>query len=151
QVNQSRFEVLRKLVAQSASDRASALDGGLAQIETLTATRLADGPAIAQAANNVARQADELAARFAKQDFDASAARAMVKALSGDATRIANAGVHSAEQATMSLDALLAAITGNRPDTQKAIAKLYDYLEHPSAYQPSEFAAQFRQVAAIAD
>ncbi|MBI2681204.1 MAG: hypothetical protein HYX25_09400 [Candidatus Solibacter usitatus] len=151
QVNIARFEILRKLAAQSAGDRSSALDAGLAQVTSLVATRLADGAAIAQAAANVAKQADDLAERFARQDFDAAAARALVKAISGDAARIAGAGVHSAEQATMSLDALASAIAGNRPDFQKAIAKLYDYLEHPSTYQPAEFAAQFRQVAAMAE
>jgi hypothetical protein len=151
QVSVARFEILRKLAAQSAGDRSSALESGLAQVTSLVATRLADGAAIALAAANVAKQADDLAERFAKQDFDAASARALVKAISADSARIAGAGVHSAEQATMSLDALASAIAGNRPDFQKAIAKLYDYLEHPSTYQPAEFAAQFRQVAAMAE
>jgi hypothetical protein len=51
----------------------------------------------------------------------------------------------------MSLDALLAAIAGNQPAYQAAIGKLYDYLEHPSTYQPAEFAGQFRKVAAMAE
>ncbi len=151
QVNLARFEILRKLAAQSAGDRSGALEAGLAQVTSLVSTRLADGAAIAQAAASVAKQADDLADRFAKQDFNAATARALVKAISADSARIAGAGVHSAEQATMSLDALASAIAGNRPDFQKAIAKLYDYLEHPSTYQPAEFAAQFRQVAAMAE
>jgi hypothetical protein len=151
QVNVSRFETFRKLVAQVAPGQAGALDESLSQIAALVSKSLADGPAIAQAARGAERQADELASRFARQDFDAAAARAIVRGLSSDAARIANAGVNSAEQATMSLDALLAAIAGNQPAYQAAIGKLYDYLEHPSTYQPAEFAGQFRKVAAMAE
>ncbi len=47
----------------------------------------------------------------------------------------------------MSLDSLAAAITGNAPAAQSAMAPLYDYLEHPSTYQPANFAALFRKAA----
>jgi len=120
-------------------------------VTALVSKNLGDGAAIAQAARAAERQADELAVRFSKQDFDAATARAIVKALSADVGRIAGAGINAAEQATMSLDALLAAITGSQGPYQAAIAKLYDYLEHPSTYQPGEFAGQFRKVAAMAE
>lgn len=151
QVNLSRFETFRKLVAQVAPGQAGPLDNSLAQVTALVSKNLGDAAAIAQAARAAERQADELAVRFSKQDFDAATARAIVRALSADAARIAGAGVNAAEQATMSLDALLAAITGSQGPYQAAIAKLYDYLEHPSTYQPGEFAGQFRKVAAMAE
>src|SRR5262249_25680700 len=148
-MNLARQEVLRMLAAQLARDEAAALEGSLAKVSSLVAGRLADGPAIAQAARGAAQQADAIAARFAQQDFDAAAARSMVKALTADIVRVANAGVHAAEQATMTLDTLGAAAGTNPAAFQAAIAKVYDYLEHPSTYQPAEFAAQFRKVAGM--
>ena len=46
------------------------------------------------------------------------------------------------EQATMSLDALSAAL--GRSERTEA---LYNYLEHPSTYRPADFAALFRKAA----
>jgi hypothetical protein len=56
--------------------------------------------------------------------------------------------VHSAEQATMSLDSLTAAYSGQQAEQNSNTAPLYNYLEHPSAYQPGEFAALFKKAAA---
>jgi hypothetical protein len=149
QMNVARQDVLRVVLTQAAPEQSAAVEKPLAQAAALIAARLGDGPAIAQAARAAAQQADALAARFARQDFDAAAARAIVKALAADAARIAGSGVHSAEQATMSLDALAAAAWPGHQGFQSAIAKLYDYLEHPSVYQPAEFAAQFRKAAGL--
>ncbi len=149
QANLARQEVLRVLVAQAAKEQAGAVDGALRQVGNLIASRLGDGAAIAQAARATAQQGDTLAARFAKQDFDAASARAIVKALAADAARVAGSGVQSAEQATMALDALGAAGWPANQGFQAAISKLYDYLEHPSTYQPGEFAAQFRKTAGL--
>jgi hypothetical protein len=149
QLNQARLDVLRVLVAQAAPDQRAAVEGGIGQIVSAVSTRLGDSGAVAAAANAAARQGDALVARFEKQDFTPEMARAMVKALAADVPRIAGNGPHSAEQATMTLDALTAAYMGNK--LQAAIAGLYDYLEHPSLYQPAEFAAQFRRVAAQAN
>ena len=149
QANLARQEVLRILAAQAAKEQAGALDGALRQLATVIATRLGDGAGIAKAAQAAAGQADALAARFAKQDFDSGTARALVKALSGDAARLAGSGVQTAEQATMALDALGAAAWPGNQGFQALIAKLYDYLEHPSAYQPAEFAGLFRKAAAL--
>ena len=53
--------------------------------------------------------------------------------------------MNAAEQATMSLDALGAAL-GRQPEL---MIPLYDYLERPSAYNPSEFVARFRRAAGV--
>ena len=145
QPNLSRTEVLRVLAAQAAPDKRGAVEGAIDNVASIVAARLTDGPAVAAAANGVASQADELVARFAAMDFKPDQARAIVRALSGGITRIANAGPHSAEVATMTLDALTAALEGQT--AQQRMAPLYDYLEHPSAYQPDEFARLFRQAA----
>jgi hypothetical protein len=149
QVNQARLDVMRVLVAQAAPDARAGIDAAINQVTNLVSSRPADSGGIAAAANAAAKQGDELAARFEKQDFTADTARAMVKALTADIARIANNGPHSAEQATMSLDALTSTYMG--PKLQAAMATLYDYLEHPSVYQAAEFAALFRKVAGQAN
>jgi len=148
QVNTARIEVARLLAGQAAADQRPALDGALRQVRTLVTTRLADSAGIAEAARAAARHADALAARVDQRDFTAADARALVKALTAEIDRLAGAGVHSAEQAVMSLDALTAAYLGAK--LESAVARLYDYLEHPSTYNPGEFAAMFRKTAAAA-
>ena len=150
QANLARTEVVRVLSAQAAPEQNAALGSALNQVATLISTQLNDGTAIAQAANRVAQQADALAARFEKQDFTAAHAKALAAALSAEVPRIANAGVNAAEVATMSLDSLTAAITGNSAAAQSAVTPLYDYLEHPSTYQPASFIALFRKAATAA-
>jgi len=138
QLNTARFEVLRELVATAAPEQRAAFDSAVTQLSTAVATKLGDGAAIAQAARPLAAMADTLAARFAAQDVDAQAA---MRAIGANIQRIADAGVNAAEQATMSLDALSAAL-GRKTD---GVTKLYDYLEHPSTYKPAEFVALYKK------
>ena len=140
QVNLARYEVLDVLVATAAPDQRAALEGAWNGLAAQMSNKLSDGPGIARAAKAVEREADALSTRFLTQDIDAAA---MARAISANIQRIADAGVNAAEQATMSLDALRAA-QGKPPD---AMAPLYDYLEHPSTYRPSEFIGIFRRVA----
>jgi hypothetical protein len=147
QVNQARYEILRELVAQSAAGQGDALESSMSALAEAVSRRPCDDAAVAQAAQRVAQIASSLANSFNQQNFDAAAVRGIVKALAANIQRIANAGQHSAEQATMSLDALTA---GHEPGWQptKEVIALYDYVEHPSTYQPGEFAALFRKAAA---
>ena len=136
ELNTAHFEVLRELVAVAAPDQSAAF----AQLSSAVQAKVGDSAAVAQAAKPLAALADTLASRFASQDVDA---QAVVRALSANVQRIAEAGVNVAEQATMSLDALTAAL-GKNPD---AVKKLYDYLEHPSTYKPTDFATLYKKAA----
>jgi hypothetical protein len=129
QVNVARFAVLRSVAPE--------LDGPLVR---LTAANAQDGAAIAQAAHGVERAADALTAKYVAGELDP---RSILRAIGADIQRIADGGVHAAEQATMSLDALSAA-AGRKP----GVAALYSYLERPSAYKPAEFAALYQKAAA---
>jgi len=146
QVNLARFEVLQDLVAQAAPDQRAAFDGAMTQLRSLVSEKPADGAAIARAAKTVERAGDALSAKFLTQNFDAPATRSVIRAMTADIQRIADAGVNAAEQATMSLDALTAALS---EDTrrQQAVTALYNYLEHPSVYRPADFVALFRRAA----
>jgi hypothetical protein len=136
--NLARVEVLRALAPGSA-------DASFARLENLLETRFTDGAAIAQAAQAVEKIADGLTARFLHENLDVAAAETVLKRMNADIQRIAEAGVNAAEQATMSLDSLSTAL--GRTEKQTAIGALYTYLEHPSTYKPSEFAAKFRSAA----
>jgi hypothetical protein len=146
----ARTDVLRTLVGQAAPGQRAALDTGIATLATAVSARPLDSAAIGQAAQALARQGEALAAAFVKLDFDAAAARDLVRALSTDVGRLANNGVLSAEQATMALDSLLASLSGDQSKTVEPVSRLYGYLEHPSTYQPGEFTALFRKAAATA-
>jgi hypothetical protein len=149
QINQARYDILRELVAQAAPEQREALESSMSALAEAMSRRPCDGPAVGQAARQIAKLAGGLAARFDKQDFDAAGARGIVKAIGANIQRIANSGVHSAEQAAMSLDSLTAAYEAGRQAEQNSnTAQLYDYLEHPSAYQPGEFVARFRKAVA---
>jgi hypothetical protein len=120
QVNQARIEIVRELVAVAAPEQRAAFEAAVSRLNPQAVARIADG----------------LTARFQTQDVDG---QAVIRAISANIGRIADGGVGAAEQATMTLDAL-----GRNTDVTKA---LYDYLEHPSLYRPSEFAAMWNKAA----
>jgi hypothetical protein len=136
QLNLSRLEVVSSLVSAAAPDQRSALDSAVGQ---LIANPM-DGESTSRAAKAVEQVANVLTDRFQKQDVDAAA---VLRAILANIQRIADGGVNAAEQATMALDALGAAL-GRNPDVT---APLYNYLEHPSVYRPSEFVTIFRKAA----
>jgi hypothetical protein len=134
QLNGSRIEVVKALVSVAASEERGALDAALVRL----GANVMDAAATAQAAGAVEAIAKRLTARFQNQDIDAAA---VLRAVSANIQRIADDGVNAAEQATMTLDALGAAL-GRNPDATKP---LYDYLEHPSAYRPGEFVGLYQR------
>ena len=147
QVNPSLTEVVRVLVAQAAPEHRASLEASLEKVATLVDEHFSDGKAIAQAARALAQQADALTSQMQQTNFTPDTSRALIKALAVDISRIAGQGVYGAEQATMSLDSLSAAVTHNDPKAQQAMGELYKYLEHPSAYNGREFANLFRKAA----
>jgi hypothetical protein len=150
QFSVARTDVLRVLVAQAAPGQRAAFDDALGALSKIVSSRPFDGSGIAQAAQALARQGDALAASFAQRNFDGAIAQTLAQALAADIGRAANNGVLSAEQATMALDSLLASLAGDQTKSVEAVSRLYAYLEHPSTYQPGEFAALFRKAAAAA-
>ena len=136
QLDTARLEIVRELVSVAAPDQRPAFEGELSRLTG----NVMEGSAVGQAAKAVERLADTLTERFQKQDVDAAA---VLRSLCANIRRIADAGVGAAEQATMTLDALGAAL-GRNPDVT---APLYNYLEHPSVYRPEEFASLFLKAA----
>jgi hypothetical protein len=127
QVNTARIEMVRALLSVLSPEERTALDSAAARLNSAA-------PLAAKAIEHIA---DSLAARVQKQDIDPAA---VLRAVAGNIQRIADGGVNAAEQATMTLDAL--------GTNSEATAPLYDYLEHPSLYRPSEFVTLFQKAAA---
>jgi hypothetical protein len=127
QVNTARIEMVRALLSVLSPEERTALDSAAARLNSAA-------PLAAKAIEHIA---DSLSARFQKQDIDPAA---VLRAVAGNIQRIADGGVNAAEQATMTLDAL--------GTNSEATAPLYDYLEHPSLYRPSEFVTLFQKAAA---
>ena len=136
QLNTSRFDIVRALVSVAAPDQRAALEAAL---DRLTANVI-DGSSTSSGAKAIERIADTLTQKFQTQEIDAAT---VLRAVSANIQRIADAGVNAAEQATMTLDALGAAL-GRNPDVT---APLYNYLEHPSTYRPAEFVALYQKAA----
>ena len=136
QLNTSRLEIVRDLVSVAAPDQRAALESALTRLTS----SVMDGGSTALGAKAVERIADSLTQKFQTQDVDAAA---VLRAVTAGIQRIADAGVNAAEQATMTLDALGAAL-GRNPDLT---APLYNYLEHPSTYRPNEFVNLFQKAA----
>ena len=117
------------------------LSGALNQ---LTSSDLTNRAAIEQAARQASRRAGSLAERFSQHNFTDQDALAIAGALDSDIGRLAGYGVNTAEQLTMTVDSIAAA--RGAKEARESIQKLYDYLEHPSAYRPRGFASRFRTV-----
>jgi hypothetical protein len=144
--NVSRFTVLRVVAAQAGGGRATSLDAAVDALTSVVASRFNDASAITQAANRVKSEADALVGAFQQRNFTETEAVALARALESNITRISNDGVQAAEQATMAIDAIVAAAAPEGVVLRESIRKLYDYLEHPSTYRPGEFAQLFRAV-----
>jgi hypothetical protein len=147
QVNPAETEVVRVLVSQVAPDQRVAFDSLIDKLASTVARHPGDGAAIAQAARTIEQRADVLTNQMLQTDFTKPIAGNLIRALDADLNRISGQGAYAAEQATMSLDSLTAAVSGNDPKVQQAMGELYTYLEHPSAYNGREFAALFRKIA----
>jgi hypothetical protein len=148
QLNSARSEVFRALVAEAAADQQGALEAVVSRLGSLVVARQEGGATIGQSARAASQLGATLADRFNTYDFTLQVVQGILQRLDGNIARIANGGVHSAEQATMSLDALSAALRGQEAAVPDAVTALYNYLEHPSTYQPGQFVALYRKTAA---
>jgi hypothetical protein len=144
--NTFRFAVLRVVAAQAAASQSGALNSAVDSLVDNITGRFHDGPVIAQAAGRVRSQADSLVQFFGQKNFTKSDAFALAAALESNIAEISNGGVQAAEQATMALDAIIAAVAPEGVPLREGMHKLYDYLEHPSSYRPGEYAQLFRAV-----
>ncbi|MGH9340531.1 MAG: multiheme c-type cytochrome [Acidobacteriota bacterium] len=105
---------------------------------------------IARTARQLADLTDSLISQWQAANLGEPMALQIMRAISGDAQNIAQSGIRSAEQATMSVDALFRSWRENTGKTNELldaqIARLYEWLQSTSRYSPSEFATQLAKI-----
>jgi Cytochrome c554 and c-prime len=152
--NGSRYAVFRELARQVDGDVSARLDQQIAQVAKLLSQLNPDREAVVAAASSAATLSRELTARIQAQPFDAALTQRLIERISEDADEIANDGERAAEQAAMALDSLFIAYSHNTQvahaaDVRAAINGLFQQLENPSLYNPSQFASQMRKVSSL--
>jgi len=149
--NGSRYAVFRELAHQVDNDAATRLDDQVAKIAKMLSQLSPDREGVAAAAASAASLSGQLVARIETQPFDAALTLRLLQRISGDADEISNEGERAAEQAAMALDSLFIAWSrnakpANEAEIRAAINGLFQQLENPSAYNPTDFARQMRKV-----
>lgn len=154
--NASRYAVLRSLARQVNADLSKQLESQIAEVTEQVAKLDSDRNAVAQAAGSAAQTAERLLLQVQSRNLDGSFVARVLRQICSDADYIAGHGERAAEQAAIALDSLHIAIKRNvkspsAEQTQAAIQVLFQQVRNPSAYQPSAFSAQMKQVQRLMD
>jgi hypothetical protein len=149
--NGSRYAVFRELAHQVDNDAAARLDDQVAQVAKMLSQLNPDREGVAAAATSTALLSNQLAARIETQPYDAAMTMRLLQRISNDADEISNEGERAAEQAAMAIDSLYIAWSrnakpANEAEIRAAINGLFQQLENPSVYNPSDFVRQMRKV-----
>jgi hypothetical protein len=152
--NASRYAVFRELAHQVDNGVATRLDDQVAQLAKSLSQLNPDRDAVAAASASAATLSNQLATRIESQAYDAAMTLRLLQRISDDADEISNEGERAAEQAAMALDSLFIAYARtekliNAAEVRAAINGLFQQLENPSNYNPSDFSRQMRTVGSI--
>lgn len=151
--NHARIAVARLIAEAIDSAAASQINAAVGQLQEAASTRPVRAEDLAFKSAAIRQTLDSLAQRASAAPIDAAAVTRLIRAIAGDADRIAGYGERSAEQAAMSLEVLVTAAAKNgsadpRP-ARAALDRLLQLLENPSAYDPRRFSAAMKQVAGL--
>jgi hypothetical protein len=149
--NGSRYAVFRELAHQVDDAGASRLDEQIAQVAKALNQLNPDRDAVAAASASASTLSSQLIARIEAQPYDAAITLRLLQRISNNADEISNEGERAAEQAAMAIDSLFIAYTrtekmANAADVRTAINGLFQQLENPSNYNPTDFANQMRKL-----
>jgi hypothetical protein len=149
--NGSRYAVFRELAHLVDNDAATRLDDQVAHIAKMLSQLNPDREGVATAAASTASLSNQIALRIETQPYDAAMTMRLLQRISNDADEISNEGERAAEQAAMALDSLFIAWShnakpANDAEIRAAINGLFQQLENPSAYNPTDFARQMRKL-----
>ena len=145
--NMARFATLRQIAREV--DGGRELETEVNRIYSSVTAMTAGRTQLASQATGAAEAAGRVAAQLATETWDATRARRLLKAISGDADYISRQGERTAEQAAMVLQALYSALAtqarpANDAQVRGALKALFQQVENPSAYNAFRFAAQMR-------
>ena len=152
--NGSRYAVFRELAHQVDNDTATRLDDQVAQLAKSLSQLSPDRDTVESASAAAATLANQLATRIEAHPYDAAMTMHLLQRICDDAEEISNQGERAAEQAAMALDSLFIAYSrtekiANAAEVRAAINALFQQLENPSNYTPSDFAKQMRKVGSL--
>jgi hypothetical protein len=151
--NHARVVVARHVIRLLDSSAIERFDADIAKLAQEVSKIQGDRRAIADAATRLARELDTLARRAAGATVDGAAARALVRAIAGDADAIAAHGERAAEQAVMSIEVLSRAHAGQSKDGdtewRAALDRLFEQLQNPSGFDPRRFAGELKKLSAL--
>ena len=125
------------------------LNQAATRVAHLVTSMSPDRPDVIAAAEHAADLAAKLSTELQSASYDRARTERLLRAISADADAISQDGERTAEQATMTLDALYIADANagaRNPETRAAIDGLYKLVNNPSAYNAPQFAAQLRRV-----
>lgn len=149
--NDSRYVVFRHFVAQISPEIRQTLDQHIERLHHLLGQASSRRQEIAEAATATASMVNRLASDIANLKFDEQRTRALLRAISGDAQVAKFSGVAAAEQVAMSIQTLYATYAKvvtlpNHNEIKAAINRLYDDLQDPARFDPTQFAAHLQAV-----
>jgi hypothetical protein len=152
--NGSRYIVFRELAHQVDNELSSRLDEQVAQLVKSLSQLNPDRDAVAAASASAAALSNQLVTRIEAQRYDAAMILRLLQRISDDAVEISNEGERAAEQAAMAFDSLFIAYSrtekiANAAEVRAAINGLFQQLENPSNYNPSDFSHQMRKVGSL--
>ena len=152
--NGSRYIVFRELAHQVDNDLASRLDEQVAQLAKSLSQLNPDRDAVAATSASAAALSNQLVTRIEAQRFDSAMILRLLQKISDNADEISNEGERAAEQAAMAFDSLFIAYSrtekiANAAEVRAAINGLFQQLENPSNYNPSDFSHQMRKLGSL--
>ena len=147
--NISRYVLFKHFAAEVDPRLNDQLAAETARVSALVTGMSADRAAVEATANHAAELAGRMIAGIRDASYDAARTQRLLHSIAADADTIALHGERTAEQATMTVDALYIAeakANGPTPATRQAIDGLFQLVNNPSAYNGPQFAAQLKKV-----
>jgi hypothetical protein len=148
--NESRYVVFRFVVGALLPAQQKPLDDLAARLKEQLGNGTAARAQVVETAGSLATLVDQMIPQFEKISIDRQVTSRILRSIAGGSENIARAGIRSAEQATMAVDALYharIAEAGKTEDTFNAhIDGLYNALQSMPRYDPSQFATGLKRV-----
>ncbi len=147
--NLSRYVLFQHLANEVDPATSAQLNQAADRVAQLVTRMSADRSAVVVAATRAAQLSDTLANELQNMTYDRARTERLLLTISADADALSLDGERTAEQATMTLDALYIADANagaKNPATREAIDGLFKLVNNPSAYNAPQFAAQLRRV-----
>jgi hypothetical protein len=148
--NDARLAVARTILRVSDPENAKTLESQLQTLATEVSKLQPDRARIAASAVFLQGSLSAAAQRLASAPADRTRTIQYVRAIVEDAERIAMGGERSAEQAAMSFETLIGALSQNKEidpaAARTALDRLFQQLENPSGYDPRRFEPLMRRM-----